>query len=843
MHIPGADAQLPVFHQSQDHLGSVAVGNGVHGHIPLVGHAGNVLGAHAGAGNHVGGRYIEAQVVHLDPAVVVLQLAPDVDAVCRLVILLNGHGSILNQGIYNGAVQAGIAVHIQGSGAYSAGQSGQLDLVGRIGRYGLPCRSSRALDPAGNGADGGLIPDHFIDNGPVGNHKGVALNQNQQLLVLVLDGVFIHAGAFGRNGLTQGLYIGVGLNGAVGGFVLLAGILGRIQDGLLRAGIQTDVLHVNPAAAVHKAPAVFQLGHGHTGVYGNGAQELAAGILGVTDIDAHGAVGNGTVELCLGVARADGSGVAGGDLHIGHADPAVLAIVLDSAPGIAIPEFIELQLGAGGQRTDLVEDADLRILPDVQRNCAGHAAGGNHAAGCGRSGLGGRRGIGGGLQLDLCQVDIAGGAQLLQGDVSAVSGFNVAPGGVALYLKGADLLAVHDAVVELDHIVLIHGAHIGRVGARAVVNRQGLGGNRTGIQLGAQLDVFQSGCGFAKAERIQLVQIFVVIAAQLNPLVLGPADTAPCKLIAGICCSHIHPIDIDRAAASQCLDGSAGGILSSVNIHLDIRFDLNILLNVGISGLIGIGNILTEHVYIPGVDIEVTGLGVCFTIHKGVKRGGVVAPLGDLICHEEGNALCQIENLVSAIGSVIGEDAVGLDPAFLCLNGQSIGLGLFHGSAMGALPVSNTIGVFGRLILPLPVSIGMGIGGEEILILDIGAASSGAGNLGIAIDLSVAAGGRDAVHQSQVRYRIAHLMLMNILTVIGSHQVLGGTAAVAAGQVVIVAALAACHIGFPFAVVMTQHRGIGFDGVATLIIVVALILLVARFGAGRVLLIRSRLHG
>ena len=173
MHIPGADAQLPVFHQSQDHLGSAAVGNGVNIHIGCICYTGDILGAHAGAGDYVGGRYIEAQVVHLDPALVVLQLAPDIDAVCGLLVLLNGHGSVLNQGVHDGVVQAGAFVHIQSTGADGAGQRGQLDRI--------------ALHPTGNAADGGLIPGDIVHNGPVRNHKGISIHQSQELLVAIFN--------------------------------------------------------------------------------------------------------------------------------------------------------------------------------------------------------------------------------------------------------------------------------------------------------------------------------------------------------------------------------------------------------------------------------------------------------------------------------------------------------------------------------------------------------------------------------------------------------------------------------------------------------------------------------
>ena len=67
--------------------------------------------------------------------------------------------------------------------------------------------------------------------------------------------------------------------------------------------------------------------------------------------------------------------------HIGHADPAVLAVVLDLAPGgpVVGADLIELQLGAGGQGAHQVQHADLRLLADVQVHGAGDHAGGNHA--------------------------------------------------------------------------------------------------------------------------------------------------------------------------------------------------------------------------------------------------------------------------------------------------------------------------------------------------------------------------------------------------------------------------------------------------------------------------------
>ena len=228
--------------------------------------------------------------MHLDPALIAGELAPDVDTVGPLGIHL--HSGIDAQHILHSAVGGVIRVNVQrcnGDGAAEGRQGHVCRLLGAV-------VESAALGPTGDGANRGLEPDLIVDNGTVGDDEGVAPYQLQQLGAGLCHSFLVDGHGLSRD-LAQSADACISLYRVVG---TAAAVVGAVLDLILGAGIQLDIVHVYPALAVHQAPAVFQLGNGHTLAHADGGHQAALDLGGVTDVDGHGAVDNGAVFLGCG---------------------------------------------------------------------------------------------------------------------------------------------------------------------------------------------------------------------------------------------------------------------------------------------------------------------------------------------------------------------------------------------------------------------------------------------------------------------------------------------------------------------------------------------------------------
>ena len=580
-------------------------------------------------------------------------------------------------------------VNIQRGGADGAAERRQCHICSLL----VPLVEGAAHGPAGNGANGGLKPDRIVDDGAVCDDESISIHQLQQLGTGLCNGILVN-GHLGHLDLAQCRDIGIGLHRAAGRG-RIAGI-GAVLNGILSAGIQLDIVHIDPALAVYQTPAVFQLGNGHTLAHTNGGHQAALNLGSVTDIDSHRAIGNGAVFLSVGGRAAGSTGGGLLNLDIGHANPAGLAFVIDAAPACAvvIADLQQLHLGAGGQGADLIQDADLRFAADPQIDGAGNGTGGNHLVAAGI-----RDGGGIGVQVNGAHIHVAhaGQAQTL-GLVRIQSAPTQA---VSSLTEGGNLFAALGIVVEIDLGISGQGSH-GCTGSASICphNNGGCAHYNAGIRqiLGGGVCLAQCSGLTAETESIGHAQ---VAAVQLDPLVGSRADTAPVFTV------HVlDTVNIQSLAIGHGVLHGAGIAHASTDINLSVSLNLDDLLQIRIGS--GQRNGTRIHFHIRGIQVEGTALGAASPASVDIGQiGHTIAAIHQVICVVEGRSLCKQQGNGTAGGRIVGIDHVLIDPAGLGCGGLHGGLSLLGEAAHGAGMLCHARLALGGVLHILPGAKGM----------------------------------------------------------------------------------------------------------------------------------------
>ena len=381
-----------------------------------------------------------------------------------------------------------------------------------------------------------------------------------------------------------------------------------------------------------------------------------------------------------------------------------------------VADFIELQLRAGGQRADLIQDADLGFAADTQIHGAGDRTGGDNAiVGC-RDIHG--TGLLAGGQGDIRHIDGTGAGQAQAGCLFCV---DVALDDSAVLLgEGADLLAVSAlGIVEIDLCALGQTAH----GLIAAVADDGADLSRYGA------DVRQLLGG-----SIRGAQALLVTAAEdrngahftgngLHPLVLRGADAAPVAL---------DLVDIQGLALGYGAHHGAGIGVAGADVQAAVCGDGHDLLQTGIGSV-------DRHS--AGIDFHAVNCNIVVAAGRGLaiyilERRHLVAAAVLHIGKLKGHTLGQVHDHSIAALAVVDRCQVLGDAALLGIGRQLCGMhGLRLAANLAVMP-GGAVGGLRSILYDLPLAIGVGQGLAVIAILLIATAGDIAGIHGIAIALA-----------------------------------------------------------------------------------------------------------
>ena len=623
------------------------------------------------------------------------QLAPDIHAVHNLGISLDGDFCTGTQDTLGAAVDIGRGINIDGASVYSTGNC-------RIGNIVFA-----RLDPADQIAHGNLGPNLAIGDGTVndgefrvlgqlGNNGGAGIGRR----------VNIQSAGYLDNGIHG--YIGIGGNG-LASFGAGTGILQR-------AVIQLDVIAVDPACAGDMVPLAALLGYGNPGIHRDGGDQLTGDLRLAADIDRFGAVDDGGVGFGSGRI----AGAAGIQNNILQADPALQAVLVNTAP--AVLHLVKRDLGAVFQGTDLVGYGDLGGRTDIQVNITGNRTGRNG-------------GTAGGAAAQACQGDIG------QIHIQLVLGRGEAILGIVSFLNHAPLevLAIgilHVGFVESDRGVLGDGAGLGRGSRRGLTDLDALRGNNlTGIDHRAGVlhrqrtgadDLHQGNRGRRGGQ------------IRVDPLVLIGLDLHPAV--------RILLVDIDGRVVRQGIELRAVGAGAQANLHGNAALDGADILQAGVGGGSG---------HAAGIQLDAGSLDIISISTRAQAGVGKGAPL---IAVDEGAGGRKLKALGQQVSRAARSGHLGVDRGQIILDPSGVGNrsslsggpGLYVTADLaGAL--LRAVGTGGGILSNLPVVEAVGrhfVGACNDM--GQGAAVNITGLVGVAVS---GAGGRlDMIHPNVSRF-------------------------------------------------------------------------------------------